>query len=238
MLRRILPVGMLAAVALCLLPATPLAAQSYQRIWGYCAQLGTSPLAISTSCTVNIYNTGTMVNATVYSDAIGTPLSLPTTANSQGVWAFYYNASANQNYDVRLSGGVPALVPYTLPLAAFLDVGGGGGGGVCGSNGQIQYNNSSSCGGMSGSAVTAATGALTLTASADNVVPITVLGHSGTQSVPLAIYNLGSSASCVGLVVECGEGTGSFTTLMSPSLHNFQQNDRHPLGLDNAKYVQ
>jgi hypothetical protein len=53
-------------------------------------------------CTVTVYQTGTIVLATIYSDNLNTPLSNPFTANlTTGQWFWY---AANGRYDVKLSG--------------------------------------------------------------------------------------------------------------------------------------
>lgn len=65
-------------------------------------------LKIYTSATVTVYRTGTTTLATIYSDATGTPLANPFTADSTGFWFFF---AANGIYDVKFSGGgLPAPV--------------------------------------------------------------------------------------------------------------------------------
>lgn len=60
------------------------------------------------SCTITVYNTGTLTLSTLYSDNSSTPLANPFTANSFGYWFFY---AANGRYDVKLSGGgLPAAL--------------------------------------------------------------------------------------------------------------------------------
>ena len=84
------------------------------------------------SCTIAVYLTGTTTPATIYADAISTPLSNPFTANSElsiasGSWLFF--AATGQGYDVVMSGGFPPLV-YPNPVTLTdLMIGGGGGGG-------------------------------------------------------------------------------------------------------------
>src|ERR1700686_3753534 len=56
------------------------------------------------SCTVTVYLTGTSTLATLFSNATGTPISNPFTANPTGKWNFY--AASSNAYDVILSGGV------------------------------------------------------------------------------------------------------------------------------------
>lgn len=69
------------------------------------------------SCTVTIYNAGTVVLSTIYSDNIGTVKANPFTASSTGQWFFY---GPNGRYDVKLSnGGIPA--PFTLGDFVLLD---------------------------------------------------------------------------------------------------------------------
>ena len=91
-------------------------------------------LGIIPSCTVTVYLTGTTTLATVYKDAIGTPLANPFTANNlsavaPGQWLFF--ASIGQGYDVVMSGGIPPLTyPASVTLVDLLVGGGGGSGGI------------------------------------------------------------------------------------------------------------
>lgn len=52
--------------------------------------------------TVNVYNAGTLVSATIYSDNSSTPKANPFTASTTGYFFFY---AANGRYDVTFSGG-------------------------------------------------------------------------------------------------------------------------------------
>lgn len=81
------------------------------------------------SCTVTVYNTGTVTLSTIYSDDAGTPLANPFTADSTGHWFFYAN---NGNYDAVRSGagfsspstiaGLPAVAPaQVLPYMNVVD---------------------------------------------------------------------------------------------------------------------
>jgi hypothetical protein len=54
------------------------------------------------SCTVSVYNTGTLTLATIYSDNAGTGKANPFTANVNGSFIFY---AANGRYDVTMSAG-------------------------------------------------------------------------------------------------------------------------------------
>jgi hypothetical protein len=75
------------------------------------------------SCTVTVYNTGTAVLTTLYSNDLGTPLANPFTASLTGYWFFYAD---NARFDVTLSGGgIP--VAFTLgdiPLGGLLSLNG------------------------------------------------------------------------------------------------------------------
>jgi len=79
------------------------------------------------SCTVTVYEAGTLTLATIYSDTSSTPLANPFTAASNGYWAFF---AADGYYDVRISGG-GISAPYTFShLGINTSTGGGGGGGA------------------------------------------------------------------------------------------------------------
>lgn len=71
------------------------------------------------SCTVTVYNTGTVTLATIYSDnaITPTPLANPFTAAANGSWTFY---AANGQYDVVLSGG-GFPTPFTIPNVGLTD---------------------------------------------------------------------------------------------------------------------
>lgn len=75
--------------------------------------------------TINVYLTGTVTLATIYSDNNLTPLANPFTANANGTWAFY---APNGGYDVTFSGaGIsPAFTLNSLSVydesVVWLDV--------------------------------------------------------------------------------------------------------------------
>lgn len=92
-----------------------------------------------------------------------------------------------------------------------------------GSSGQIQYNNSGTFGGISGSAVTPATGASTLTAGADTTTPLAIASHSVTQSATLLDVNNQSSVSKDTPLIVRGRGTGSFTPGAGAALFHIAQ---------------
>jgi hypothetical protein len=62
------------------------------------------------SCTVTVYDTGTLNLATIYSDEGVTPKANPFTASVTGYWFFY---AADGDYDVKFSGGGISS-PFTL----------------------------------------------------------------------------------------------------------------------------
>lgn len=62
------------------------------------------------SSTVTVFNAGTLVAATIFSDSIGTPKANPFVADSDGEWDFW---AASGSYDVQFSGqGITS--PFTL----------------------------------------------------------------------------------------------------------------------------
>src|SRR6185436_10386180 len=69
------------------------------------------------SATVAVYNHGTAVLSTIFSDNISTPLANPFTATSAGYFQFY---AADGRYDVTFSGGgIPA--PVTISDVVLAD---------------------------------------------------------------------------------------------------------------------
>jgi hypothetical protein len=77
-------------------------------------------------CTVTVYFTGTTNKATIFRDALSTPLGNPFTADTDGYWLFY--AAAGQGYDVVMSGGTPIAFPQPVSLVDLIvPVGGSGG---------------------------------------------------------------------------------------------------------------
>lgn len=97
--------------ALLLLLAVP--GWSMEKLQGWCQQGGQQVQTganLSTtrvqrsypSCTVSIYNSGTAVLATIYSDNMSTPKANPFSASATALWFFY---AANARYDVTISGG-------------------------------------------------------------------------------------------------------------------------------------
>ncbi len=100
---------------------TPLAARANQTAQGWCEAGGqvvvtsglrsTSKAQLSyPSCTVTVFLHGGGL-ATIFSDAAGTPLANPFTAQTNGQWLFY---AANGHYDIQLSGaGMPTTITYS-----------------------------------------------------------------------------------------------------------------------------
>src|SRR6266850_5840037 len=122
-------------MALLCLPA------SAQRIFGWCEQGGqrattngnqsqNKVMGSYPACTVTVWNGGTQVNATIFSDSgLTTIQPNPFVATANGFWAFY---AAPSTYDVQFSG-TGITTPFTI--AGYTNSGGGGGGGGGGSVG-------------------------------------------------------------------------------------------------------
>lgn len=99
------------------------------KLQGYCEQgnksvsvngvAGTPKVQASyPSCTVTVYDAGTVNLSSIFSDNAGTVKANPFTADSTGLWFFYAD---NARYDVRLSGGgIPA--PFTIGDLTLTDV--------------------------------------------------------------------------------------------------------------------
>lgn len=109
---------------------------------------------VISKCSVQVYLTGTTTPATLFSNASGTPLGNPFTANATtGQWLFY--ASTSSLYDVVLTGGTaPNTYPAPVTLTGLQPGGGGGGGGSgCvpsgGTNELLKNTGSGTCGASS-----------------------------------------------------------------------------------------
>src|SRR5882724_2743956 len=132
---RSLKVSMLRLTKLACLTALLCLPASAQRIFGWCEQGGQRAITNGNqsqnevqgsypACTITVFNGGTVVPATIFSDAgLTTPLANPFTATSTGFWAFY---AAPSTYDVGFSG-TGITTPFTI--AGYTNSGGGGGGG-------------------------------------------------------------------------------------------------------------
>lgn len=114
-MRRLL-FGVLAVLALfvCAQPVRaqiPVPSDSY----GFCYNL-TVPQTISASCTITVFDAGTSNLSTgLFRDkALTIPFVNPGAAGTNGTWRFFVASPGTQAYDVRVSGGTPALTPYTI----------------------------------------------------------------------------------------------------------------------------
>lgn len=82
-------------------------------------------------CLVQVYLTGTVTPATIFSNISGGTLTNPFRATLSGQWLFF--AATSSKYDVVLSSGLPPNA-YTTPVILTglgSGTGGGGGGGGC-----------------------------------------------------------------------------------------------------------
>ena len=113
--------------------------QSYEAIQGYCEQGGERVITDGRqsttrvqrsypSCTITVYNTGTLTLATIASDNSGTPKANPFTADTDGYFKFYVQAG---RYDYKMSGG--GLTTPVTRSGVWVSAGGGGGSGITGS---------------------------------------------------------------------------------------------------------
>ena len=104
-----------------LLLFAPLVVEGRERISGWCEQGGeqvtvgglTSTENVQRSypsCTITIFDSGTMDLTSIFSDDSGTVKANPFTASSTGFWFFYSN---DGRVDVRLSGG-GIVTPFTI----------------------------------------------------------------------------------------------------------------------------
>lgn len=91
-----------------------------------------------------------------------------------------------------------------------------------GSNGQLQYNNSGTFGGVLGTSVTGGTGAILLTAGADATTPLAIASHSSTQSKPLFDVNMNSTFTPDAPLTVRGFGLGIVTQGGGTALAHFE----------------
>lgn len=79
------------------------------------------------SCTITVFNTGTLTLTSIWTDASGsTPQANPFTANADATYGFF--ATAGAVVDVRISG-TGVTTPFTISSITVTGGGGGGGGG-------------------------------------------------------------------------------------------------------------
>lgn len=117
----------------------PVAAQTYEKIQGYCEKGGeqvttdgrTSTTRVQRSypsCTITVYDTGTTNLASIASNSGGTPKPNPFTADSDGYWSWF---ALDGVYDVKMSGG--GLLSPVTRSGFWIVTSSGGGGGITGS---------------------------------------------------------------------------------------------------------
>lgn len=81
-------------------------------------------------CNITVYNSGTVVPATIYSNGFGARLSNPFQANTDASWVFYIPSGTT--VDVMMNGGTPVAMPRSVTVTSLQ--GGMWGGGLFGSN--------------------------------------------------------------------------------------------------------
>lgn len=125
---------LLLSLALLLCLYIPALAQKV-RVFGTASQTQTIRLQGSSipvlrtfpSCTITVFQTGTLTLASIWTDAGGsTPQANPFTANSDATFGFF--ATAGAVVDVRISGS-GVTTPFTISSITVAGGGGGGGGG-------------------------------------------------------------------------------------------------------------
>ncbi len=88
----------------------PLRAEARQRFTGICITgnetINANRRVHNASCTVRVFDTGTVNLSTIFSDNAGTALANPFTAGTDGFYFFYAD---DGKYDVQMSAGTPAI---------------------------------------------------------------------------------------------------------------------------------
>ena len=202
------------------------------------ASAGTAPCQIPIAGNVGpttLDSTGTFV-MTLYSNTSITPASskwlftinispgipLPLGTGPQTFSVAVTVTGATQNLSSTLSAAAPALTNYVsgggFPAACPLAV-----------SPQILFDNAGACGSIAGSAVTAATGATTLTATGDTVTPLTISSTTGTQTAGLLNITNGFTDVCQGQL--CVNGLGAGMIQGNPALLDLATNDNNPWNL-------
>jgi hypothetical protein len=221
---------LLAIFALSLLSPLALAEQ---RLQGFCEVGGqkvvnqgvnsTTLVQVSyPSCTVTVYQTGTVTKATLHSDNSGTVLANPFTANTNGSWGFY---TADGRYDIVLSKTASTGFPFTISDVLFCDptTCGGGGGGGSGTVTSVGVSASNTGLSVAGSPVTTS-GTIALTSSAaaaDEALRSTAANVSSYTAIPQCTDSAGNHLNYdTGThTFSCGtSGSGGTGTVTSVSM--------------------
>jgi collagen type VII alpha len=208
-------------------------AMAEQRLQGWCEIGGQKVVTQGTnstttvqvsypSCTVTVYQTGTVTKATLHSDNSGTVLANPFTANSNGSWGFY---TADGRYDIVLSKTASTGFPFTISDVLFCDptTCGGGGGGGSGTVTSVGVSASNTGLSVAGSPVTTSgTIALTSSASAgDQALRSTAANVSSYTAIPQCTDSAGNHLNydTATHTFSCGNsGSGGTGTVTSVSM--------------------
>lgn len=180
------------------------------------------------SGTVQIEATGNNNKWVALSATPSNSTTTVTSFTSTGTWQA--NVAGYTQVRLRVSTYSSGTVVTTItPSTASARGGSGGGGGGTpgGTATQLQFNNTGVFGGVAGSAVTSATGAVTLAAGAVGTTPLTVNSVSSSQTAWLTdLNNASSGGSCEGLLCVRGLGVGNYgiTDEQGPALLDLNAN--------------
>lgn len=161
-------------------------------------------------CLVQVYVSGTVTPATIYSTVGGTVLTNPFRATTSGQWVFY---AATGAYDIVLSGGLPPNA-YSSPVTLTgLQAGGGSGGSGCnpsGATNALQKNNGS--GGCAASSVIDNGSSVSTSEPLSSPVVNATTGFQISGTAPSGHCLLGNGTDYVDSA-SCGSGGGGITAL-------------------------
>ena len=231
------------ALAAALLACAAVPARSQQvALTGWC-ESGNQPVVVSgltsttlvmasyPACQISVFVHGGGL-ATITADSVGTPLSNPFNASSNGQWIFY--GPSGTHVDVQMTGGLPVPgFPTPITLSDIILGGGGGGGGGAIS---LQTNNVSNVSQTLLNFVTGpAVGGLSIVPSnpSGGIVQFSLSGTFNPSLLPATlVYNNASNTYTTGT-----QNLSAATDLVLPSGSSFIPPDVGGFGFNSSQGI-